>query len=134
MSRGLPAILVPLALLSVAGCDTASEQQDAAASVATRLLDAVQAGDGVAACAALAPDTTAELEQSAGKPCAEAILDQELPVAGTVAGSEVYGQWAQVRLTGDTVFLGVFPDGWRVVAAGCTSRQERPYDCTLQGS
>jgi hypothetical protein len=46
----------------------------------------------------------------------------------------VYGQWAQVRLSEDTVFLGAFPGGWRVVAAGCTPRDNRPYDCTLQGS
>jgi hypothetical protein len=50
-----------------------------------------------------------------------------------VSASEVYGQRAQVRLSGDTVFLAVFPDGWRVVAAGCTARGEKPYDCVLQG-
>jgi hypothetical protein len=31
------------------------------------------------------------------------------------------------------VFLAAFPGGWRVVAAGCTPRGDRPYDCTLQG-
>jgi hypothetical protein len=62
------------------------------------------------------------------------VLEEELPAAGEVTGTDVYGQWAQVRLTGDTVFLAVFPDGWRVVAAGCTPRPERPYDCVLKGS
>ena len=38
----------------------------------------------------------------------------------------MYGQWAQVRLSGDTVFLAVFPGGWRVVAAGCTPRGSVP--------
>jgi hypothetical protein len=51
-----------------------------------------------------------------------------------VIGSGVYGQWAQVRLTGDVVFLAAFPGGWRVVAAGCSPQGNRPYDCTLQGS
>jgi hypothetical protein len=45
----------------------------------------------------------------------------------------VYGQWAQVRIGGDTVFLAVFPGSWRVVAAGCQSRGDRPYDCQVQG-
>ncbi|MET8040642.1 hypothetical protein ABZU25_07220 [Micromonospora sp. NPDC005215] len=47
--------------------------------------------------------------------------------------SEVYGQQAQVRLDGDTVLLAVFPGGWRVVAAGCTDRGDKPYDWVLQG-
>ena len=45
----------------------------------------------------------------------------------------VDGQWARVRLSDDTVFLGMFAGGWRVVAAGCTPRGERPYDCTVAG-
>ena len=121
-------------LLVLTGCASVGDRGDAAASVALRMLTAVQQDDGAAACGALAPDTLAELEDSAGKPCAEAILDEDLPQPGEVRESHVYGQWAQVRLTGDTVFLGVFPGGWRVVAAGCTPRADRPYDCDLQGS
>jgi hypothetical protein len=123
-----------LVALVLAGCGSVDERGDSAASAATRMLSAVEAEDGAAACAVLAPDTTSELEESAGKPCAEAILEEDLPAPGAVTGAEVYGQWAQVRLTDDTVFLGVFPGGWRVVAAGCTPREERPYDCALQGS
>ena len=128
------ALTVPLVLLVLAGCTGVGERGDAAASVALRMLTAVQNDDGAAACGTLAPDTLAELEESAGRPCAEAILDEDLPQPGEVQESQVFGQWAQVRLTGDTVFLGVFPGGWRVVAAGCTPRGERPYDCELQGS
>ena len=128
------ALTVPVALLLLTGCAGVGDRSDAAASVALRMLTAVQQDDGAAACGALAPDTLAELEQSAGQPCAEAILDEDLPQPGEVEQSQVYGQWAQVRLTGDTVFLGVFPGGWRVVAAGCTPRGDRPYDCELQGS
>jgi len=128
------AVLLPLAVLILAGCGSVGERSDAAAAVATRLLSAVDGKDGAAACAVLAPDTVSALEESAGKPCAEAILDEDLPAPGTVTGADVYGQWAQVRLTDDTVFLATFPGGWRVVAAGCSPRRERPYDCALRGS
>jgi hypothetical protein len=119
--------------MALTGCASVGERADAAATTAVRLLTAVQDDDGATACAVLAPDTRSELEQSAGTGCAEAILDEDLPAPGAVRKAEVFGQWAQVRLDGDTVFLAVFPDGWRVVAAGCTPRPERPYDCALQG-
>jgi hypothetical protein len=122
------------ALVALAGCGSTGGRAEAASAVATRLLTAIAGGDGAAACAVLAPGTTAELEESAGKPCPEAILDEDLPEPGPVDRTAVYGQWAQVRLATDTVFLGVFPGGWRVVAAGCDARGDRPYDCTLQGS
>ena len=129
----LPAALA-LAVVAAAGCASVGDRAEAAAGVAVRMLTAAGARDGAAACAALAPDTAGELEQSAGKPCADAILEEDLPAPGEVTGADVYGQWAQVRLAGDTVFLAVFPDGWRVVAAGCTPRAERPYDCRVKGS
>jgi len=66
-------------------------------------------------------------------PCPKAILDENLPGPAAVVGTELYGQWAQVRLAGDTLFLAHFGDGWKVVAAGCTSRGERPYDCRVKG-
>jgi hypothetical protein len=119
--------------MTLTGCASVDERAAAATSVALRLLTAAQADDGAGACATLAPETLAELEDSAGKPCAEAILAEDLAPPGTVESAAVFGQWAQVRLAGDTLFLAVFPDGWRVVAAGCTPRPERPYDCALQG-
>jgi hypothetical protein len=126
--------LVPLIALVASGCASVGDRGEAASSVALALLKSVHGKDGSAACAMLAPETAAELQQSAGKPCAQAILDEQLPQPATVVKSSVYGQWAQVRLSDDTVFLAVFPGGWRVVAAGCTPRTARPYDCQLQGS
>jgi hypothetical protein len=120
-------------LLTAAGCGSAADRGDAASASALRMLEAVSGRDGAAACELLAPGTVSELEESAGKPCSEAILDEDLPQPGAVTGAQVYGQWAQVHLTGDTVFLGAFPDGWRVVAAGCVSQGDKPYDCMLQG-
>jgi hypothetical protein len=130
--RGLTVLAA--AVLTLTGCASVGDRAEAAGAVATRLLQAVASDDGAAACATLAPETVGELEQNEQKPCAQAILDEDLPEPGGIDKTEVYGQWAQVRLTDDTMFLGVFPGGWRVVAAGCTPRGDRPYDCKLQGS
>ncbi|MDG4824838.1 hypothetical protein O7635_23565 [Asanoa sp. WMMD1127] len=129
---GLVAAAVAVALLA-AGCGGPGGREDAAAAVAIRLLDAVDDRDGAGACATLAPETLADLEKSADQPCDQAILDEDLPGPSGVTTTNVYGQWAQVRLQTDTLFLAVFPGGWKVVAAGCRSRGDRPYDCTLQG-
>jgi hypothetical protein len=120
--------------LALTGCASVGDREGAAAAVATRLLTAVDGKDGATACAVLAPETASEVEQSdQGKPCAQAILDEDLPKPSAVTGTAVYGQWAQVRLADDTVFLAMFPGGWRVVAAGCKPRSSRPYDCQVQG-
>jgi hypothetical protein len=126
-----------LALLAagcaLTGCAGNGPRRDAVSGTAVRLLTAARDGDGAGACEILAPDTAAELEQSTGTSCAAAIVDQDLPAPAPVSRVDVYGQWARVVLADDTVFLAAFPGGWRVVAAGCRSRGERPYDCVLQG-
>lgn len=126
-SLGLVGVLV----LTVAGCG--SSGPSAVSEVAQQFYRAVGDGDGVAACALLAPPTVDEVEQAAKAPCRTAILDQDLPAAGAVTGSARYGGQAQVRLRGDTAFLSEFGDGWKVVAAGCTARGEAPYDCKVSG-
>lgn len=117
----------------IAGCGSVDQRADAASATVIRLLGALQARNGAAACALLAPDTAAHLEQSQDESCASAILAEDLPDRGAVTGQQVYGQWAQVRVSGDTVFLAQFPGGWRVVAAGCAPGGDGPYDCTLSG-
>jgi hypothetical protein len=131
--RPKSALLGLSAVVLISGCADVGNREDAAGQVATKLLAAVAGKDGATACATLAPDTAAELVQSADKSCNQAILDEDLPAPGAIEGADVYGQWAQVRLSDDTMFLAVFPGGWRVVAAGCEPRTSRPYDCTLQG-
>jgi hypothetical protein len=127
-------VLLALTAPVAAGCASVGDRGQAADDVAVRFMTAVAGRDGAAACALLAPATAEDVSDTGEKPCAEAVLDEQLPAPGTVTGTDVYGQWAQVRLTDDTLFLAVFPEGWRVVAAGCTPRPERPYDCVLQGS
>ena len=118
-------------LLTAAGCSTVGDRERTATDVAVRLLTVVDAGDGEAACALLAPGLVEKL--AVIRPPVQAILDKDLPRPGTVLETSVYGQWAQVKLDDDTVFLGAFPGGWRVVAAGCTPQASRPYDCSVEG-
>jgi hypothetical protein len=132
MKRISVAVMSLMAVGALTGCGS-TDRERAASAAAVRLLTAVDGKDGAGACAVLAPDTASEVEQSGGKPCAEAILDEDLPKPGTVTASHVYGHWAQVSLSDDTIFVAVFPGGWRVVAAGCSPRGDRPYDCTVQG-
>jgi hypothetical protein len=131
--RRIAAVVVPLALTVLAGCAAAGDRGPAAADVASRMLTAVDGKDGASACSLLAPDTASEVAQSGGKSCPQAILDENLPKPGAVTATAVYGQWAQVRIGDDTVFLAAFPGGWRVVAAGCKSQGPRPYNCDVHG-
>ena len=126
----LAAVLV--ATGAVTGCGAVSDRERAAATAAERFATAVAGGDGAAACAVLAPETVEELE-SGGASCADAILDEDLPEPGPVGTTDVYGQWARVVMPDNTLFLAVFRDGWRVVAAGCRPAGEGPYDCVVQG-
>ncbi|MGQ4388544.1 hypothetical protein [Streptomyces sp. SAS_270] len=73
------------------------------------------------------------MEQSAGSPCTKALPEEQLSYAGAVRKVHVYGRQAQVVLGTDTLFLSVFPAGWRVTAAGCVPRPEQPYQCKVKG-
>ncbi|RSS84173.1 hypothetical protein EF918_01435 [Streptomyces sp. WAC06614] len=121
-------------MLAASGCGGPAAREDAAAAVGAAFAAAVTAGDHVRACALLAPQTRQELEQNERKNCPSAFASQELPRARGVRGVEAYGRQAMVRMTGDTLFLSLFTAGWKVVAAGCTPRPERPYDCLLKGA
>ena len=116
------------AVLLLAGCS--STQRPEVEDVATTFED--PSGAPGARCDLLAPATLATLEKDQSAPCTDAI--QDLPLkGGDVAGVEIWGGDAQVRLGGDTLFLTETTSGWRVVAAGCTSRGDAPYDCEVEG-
>lgn len=120
-------------MASLTGCSTLGEREDAASRAAVRFEESVRRADASRACAALAPETRQEVEQSAESPCAKALPGEQLSYAGAVRGVHVYGRQAQVVLAGDTLFLSVFPGGWRVTAAGCVPRPRQPYQCKVKG-
>jgi hypothetical protein len=121
------------ACVGMAACGSVSERETSAARVADRFLTAVADGDGASACDVLTPDAVTTIEDDSGEPCADAVLDEDLPTPRPPTDTAVYGQWARVRLGDEAVFLAMFPGGWRVAAAGCRPRGERPYDCAVDG-
>jgi hypothetical protein len=120
--------LVGGAILLLTGC--ASSQRPEVEDVATTFED--PSVDPQTRCDLLAPSTLVALEEEASTPCEQATEDLPLE-GGEVTGVEIWGGDAQVRLAGDTVFLTETSVGWRVVAAACTPRPERPYDCEVEG-
>ena len=125
-----------LAVSTLGGC--AGTQDDAAGSAAQDFLEAVGARDGGDACSLMAPAARAELASSSGKPCDEAVLEEDLFAAPSPASTrvvEVYDSMAQVRLDSETLFLSRFDGEWLVVAAACSARPgDQPYDCSIQVS
>jgi hypothetical protein len=120
-----------IVVLATAGCGNLGSVEDANASDAAlafyRALDHPDL-----ACRLLAPGTLSELQDSFGS-CHHSLPQQHLPVATKVLSVDVYGEDAIVRLDRDVMFLARFTDGWRVTAAGCTPRQDRPFNCTIKG-
>ena len=120
-----------LAAVLLSGCGAPVEGEEAGA--AADAFTAAETADPSAACARLAPQTVKTLEKG-GATCQEALADAGLPAAGQRRSVEVAGHSAQVRYTGDTLFLARFDDGWRVTAAGCTRDSDdpsEPYDCDV---
>ncbi|GAA3387025.1 hypothetical protein [Streptomyces roseoviridis] len=132
-----PAIGVLAVLAAVSACGTLPERRDEVTAEVTRFEQALRAGQHERLCAALAPATREELEQSAESRCGQAIGraigERELSAAGAVRTVDVYGDQARVVLEGDTLFLAHFPTGWKVTAAGCRPRPQRPYACEIKG-
>ena len=117
-------------VVAVGGCSSSSAADVNAAS--DRFLQAVANGDGARACQLLAPRTRSEVEQSAGKPCPQAILEEEISAPGAMSRVSVFGPDAQVRYQRGATFLSRFSGGWRVVAAGCTPAAGDRYDCSVE--
>jgi hypothetical protein len=131
MNRAAALVVVAVVTGSASGCGAGAES--APRTVGSAFAAAVSGKRAGRACSLLAPQTRAELEKSAGKPCASAILEEDLPSAGTLEKVESFGAMAQVRFAADVEFLAEFKSGWKVMAAGCAPVPGRPYDCQLQG-
>lgn len=132
ISRWCRGVLVA-ALAVTTGCGAPGDRTEGASAAATGFTDALRQGDGRQACALLAPNTFEELEKSEQTSCDRAVIQEQLPAGNRVRKVDVYGDRARVVLTDDTLFLSHFPSGWKVIAAGCTPRPERPYDCLVKG-
>ena len=94
---------------------------------------ALDSGDGHAACDLLAPKTVEQLEEQADAACPDALAALPLATGGDPVQATAYGLAAEVVLVGDTVFLTHAPGGWLVTAAGCSPVPDQPYDCQVKG-
>ena len=128
-----------LALLAVLALTSCSAQDDAVVAAVRDVGRALESGDGDAACALLAPLTREELEQSEGRPCAQALADQDLVQPDEVARVERYGRQSSAVVRSadgeqDTWFLSRFGGRWLLVAASCRPRGDLPYACDVEGA
>lgn len=123
--RGGLVVAAAVAAMAAGGC--AGLQQPEVEQVAAAF---TQSGP-MDRCALLAPATVAAFEHDESAPCADALGVLDLP-GGQVVSSAVWGDNAQVRLTGDTLFLTRTDAGWKVAAAGCIPQGEAPYLCRLE--
>jgi hypothetical protein len=117
-------------VLILTGCSSTHEGE--VEQVAEQLHAALRVEDGAAACELLSEDAQEELQES-GDSCEVAVLDAGLSPDGRVEKVSAYGTSAQVRYDDDVVFLADFPEGWRVIGAGCEKQADAPYDCKVQG-
>ena len=68
---------------------------------------------------------------AAGKPCEEAVLDEDLEAGDGPTRVTVFDSMAQVVRGSQTLFVSRFDGEWLVVAAACTRVADRPYDCSI---
>lgn len=127
------AVVLATAVLASAGCSGAAGNDAAAGRVAQEFSSALAAGDPASACDLLAMGTVTALEQESGSACADALGALDLPVGGSVGTTRAFARAAESVVGADTLFLTLEPGGWKVRAAGCTKRPERPYHCDLKG-
>lgn len=125
-----------LVCVAIAGLlsSCSGSQDESAASVAERFVQAASQQQGPTACSLLAPGAVKELEESSGRPCDRAVLEEDVGPEGAAVRVQVFDQMAQVRFETDTVFLSRFDGEWLVIAAACVPQPGRPYDCGVQVS
>ncbi|MDC7122372.1 hypothetical protein OMK64_12600 [Cellulomonas fimi] len=136
--RGPASALLALVVVAAAACSSPAQVRDEVADAASEFYAAIEAGDGEAACALLAPAVVDAVEDEEGEACADALTSGDLgsELASRASDGEVTvrraGGQAQARTPDDTVFLAASGDGWVVTAAACDPQPPRPYDCALE--
>jgi hypothetical protein len=126
-------VMMAGATIGISGCSALNPGTDAAVETVQRLHDDLAAGDTGQACALLAPNAVEGVEQGETGSCPNKLAQLSLPQSGAVTDSRAYGSSAQVRLQDDTVFLTRSGNEWKITAAGCIQRGDRPYDCAVKG-
>lgn len=132
----LKTVLALAALLSMAACSGNGSGPPGAEQAAKTFHAALQDDDLAGACSLLAPATLEAMEQAENgeaRSCPDKLAAVSLPQAGKVIASQAYGRNAQVRYEEDTLFLTLSGGAWKVTAAGCTERGDRPYSCLVEG-
>ena len=120
-------------VLATAGCSGSNPEADGAAQVAVEFHEMVSSGDPSGGCDLLAPAVVEKLENGSAGTCGEKLSALDLPPATRANETKAFGSSAQVFLDEDTVFLTKTGGHWKITAAGCTSRGERPYGCEVDG-
>ncbi|HEX6025915.1 MAG TPA: hypothetical protein VFZ00_28240 [Solirubrobacter sp.] len=125
-----PLLAVVCAVL--AGCGRGDDERSVT-QVTERFVTAVESDDGDVACAQLSADTADALASDEGEPCAQAARGLDI-AASEVRRARVYGLSAKVDLAdGDSAFLELTREGWRVAAAGCRPvGGDQPYECEVE--
>lgn len=125
---------IAIAAASVAGCGRSADRADVR-SVADRFYAAIAQDRGDLACAQLSHPTRQQLESQTGQPCDDVVtrLDH---AGGEVAAVAVFVTNAKVDMTsGESVFLSLEPEGWRLTAIGCkppARPRDEPFDCEAE--
>jgi hypothetical protein len=119
-------------VLLAAGCG-GSVDTGPPLDVAGRFVSAVARSDGGTACSLLAPEAVRRIDELRPEGCAGALPTLSLPT-DPPDEVQVWADTGQVRSRADTLFLREFPTGWLIIGAGCTSREQRPYRCKVDGS
>jgi hypothetical protein len=117
-------------VLALSGC-AGDDQASAAGRAAGSFTQAVADQDGARACSLLSPATADSVADDGS--CAGAVLKQDLPTVAKIQKIDREGRSAFVVTDDDTMFLSQFPDGWKIIGAGCTEQGSAPYDCTVSG-
>ena len=133
--RSITAIALLLMCVGLPGCGRSGDQAQVT-EVTQRFFTALGSGDGAGACAQLSPDTRKALEDDEQKPCREAIAGLSIET-GTPTKLELYLTNAKADLdNGESAFLSLTAEGWRLSAVGCKPGsdppEDEPMDCELE--